>query len=225
MPNYNPVIRSDCPEHRCTCSSGSASAVTPEPARDVAADLALAAMDSERSVLERAQALEQLWLHCGEGEVTPAVSALTELAAAHLQDVVSVVRKKPRESQAVGFSTFWDHVNRLVRGGGVAFADDVVRGMPVALAAANHDVDAATREAAADYVALVASALERAEAAAVLARRKPEPFLPLLPAIESTEREASLQRRELRAGATRPRQQASPGHGWPITSLAPPVAA
>lgn len=187
--------------------------------------LASVVADSEASAVDRAEALASLMAD-RTMPVAPEVDALQALALGHLQECLEVVRKEPFEASAVGFDAFWSHVGAMVNAGGVGFADDVVAGVDVTVAAARHGADPTAVQAARSYARLV-QPISRA----VEAFESGEPRRVPLPLVVLDE----CERRLLEAtpptlprafvASSNPSEQARPGHGWPVTSLAPPVAA
>lgn len=189
--------------------------------------LALASVvaDSDASALDRVEALASL-LADSPDPVAPEVIALQALAVDHLQECLGIVRKQPFDAPAIGFDAFWSHVGAMVSAGGVAFADDVVAGVDVEVAAARHGVDAVGRQTASAYARLVQPVVRAVEVFELLQpRRLPVPLVDIDEGQWRLVDTAPPARRRTFGSSSNPSEQARPGHGWPVTSLAPPVAA
>lgn len=159
----------------------------------------------------------------GVENLSAEVRDLLVAVAHHVKDTTMIARKRRRESDAVGFDEMWGHVSDLVRLGGAAFADDVISGAAPQVAAERHGVSPEALAAAVDYAESVRSIRGNLDAVTTLARAARAELLAVLePAPPAAEPLTPTS--HWAVGKSKPRERARPGHGWPVTSLAPPVA-
>lgn len=194
-----------CDSHHCDCNDGHTSWVP--TLRDTVMELAELVRESG-----------------GVENLSDEVRDLLSLVAEHVKDTTMIARKRRRESGAAGFDEMWGHVSNLVRLGGAAFADDVVSGASPQVAAERHEVSPQALAAAIDYAEAVRSIRGNLDAVETLARAARADLLAILQPAPPAEEPITPTVRWV-DGESKPRERSRPGHGWPVTSLAPPVAA
>jgi hypothetical protein len=180
--------------------------------------------EAEPGLLERCTELVELVREAGGIEnLSDGTQQLLVLVADHVRETTMLARRRRREAGAAGFDVVWGLVSNVVQLGGVAFADDVVAGVAPSVAAERHGASSEALAAATEYAEVVRFIRDDVTATEALALMERAEALASLDPEREVDETPTPALRWVRRPA-KPRERTRPGHGWPVTSLAPPVA-